>query len=498
MELETFFTGAISAILAIFLAGALFIWYSANPPLPGPSLLDYLPGGLTYQLFRDSRSSTSVMLELQKRHGDKFHLWLGPVRVAITAVPEDVAQIISSADCFFRPPPVRSIFSVVAPRALMDSVGATHAAHRRNMRKRFNHSMLESFQQKMSQAVQELCSNVEEHVDKGPVELRDYIGVATFRIITDVALGSSLDTEEQIKFNTILEDLAGEMLKEVVGYPIRQALAPFGTRNKFLAHVKSLQRIFQVFVQKRLSETRDEKASRAPDMLDTYLETCDGDIELAYSLSLEAAIAGNLTTNQTITWALYELCCNPRVRKKVDEELDKVCNNKALSEWLTSQEVRDLKYLHQVWKEVLRRRPLSCAMMRKATREVVLEGSGLRIPKGGVVSAFFAAGHLSPKVWTNPLEFRPERWGEERGSEGQRASRGTYIPFGAGGYSCVGKFLADYEGPLILAELCRRFSFQLGCKPDDIKTCSLFVDSAKYVVGNEERGVPFLVSRRVR
>jgi cytochrome P450 len=63
-----------------------------------------------------------------------------------------------------------------------------------------------------------------------------------------------------------------------------------------------------------------------------------------------------------------------------------------------------------------------------------------------------------PDVYADPERFDPERF-----APAQEAGRprSAYLPFGAGPRVCIGNHFALMEGPIILAALARRLSFEI-------------------------------------
>jgi len=67
--------------------------------------------------------------------------------------------------------------------------------------------------------------------------------------------------------------------------------------------------------------------------------------------------------------------------------------------------------------------------------------------------------HHSTTIWGPDADsFRPERWDAENLTDWQKAS---FIPFGYGPRSCVGRNVAEMELALIVATLFRRYAFEL-------------------------------------
>jgi cytochrome P450 len=64
--------------------------------------------------------------------------------------------------------------------------------------------------------------------------------------------------------------------------------------------------------------------------------------------------------------------------------------------------------------------------------------------------------HRHPKYWEKPEYFDPDRFSAERERD---IIPGTYLPFGLGPRVCTGRSLAMIEGPLLVVELLRKFTF---------------------------------------
>jgi cytochrome P450 len=66
--------------------------------------------------------------------------------------------------------------------------------------------------------------------------------------------------------------------------------------------------------------------------------------------------------------------------------------------------------------------------------------------------------HRHQGFWTEPDQFRPERFAPGAVEPGHRYA---YIPFGAGPRICVGSHLGMLEATLVAATVARRFRFEL-------------------------------------
>lgn len=234
-------------------------------------------------------------------------------------------------------------------------------------------------------------------------------------------------------------------------------------------------------------------------MLDTIISLKEYPLNVIQSIAAEFGVGGSHTSNQMISWCLYETCRNPRVMNKLEIEISEVVGDRSDDEPISFEDLQDLQYMIKTWKETCRMHPMGPFLNRITTKALTLKGSGVHVAKGTNVLAFYQRCQMDSRIWKDPTKFMPERWGSgtER-REGDLAPPGAFVPFGVGAFSCPGRFLADYEGPLILAEMHRRFKFSLACSPGEIQSCTAFVESPRYI--NQEKtidmGVPLRIQRR--
>ncbi len=106
--------------------------------------------------------------------------------------------------------------------------------------------------------------------------------------------------------------------------------------------------------------------------------------------------------------------------------------------------------------ECLRLYPVIPAVSRITTTDVHLQSCERVIPKGLVVLISFAAMNRNPDIWTNPSEFRPERF---EVIQNLHFAKMGFFPFSYGTRSCIGKEFAMIEGQVIMSLILQRFTF---------------------------------------
>ena len=170
------------------------------------------------------------------------------------------------------------------------------------------------------------------------------------------------------------------------------------------------------------------------------------------------------TTVITVEWAMAELVKNSRVQQKVQEELDRVIG---VDRIMTEADFPNLPYLQCVVKEALRLHPPTPLMLpHKATANIKV--GGYDIPKGSIVHVNVWAIARDPKLWENPLEFRPERFEEE--NIDIKGNDFRVLPFGAGRRVCPGAQLGINLVQSMLGHLLHHFRWELpeGVKPEEV------------------------------
>lgn len=174
--------------------------------------------------------------------------------------------------------------------------------------------------------------------------------------------------------------------------------------------------------------------------------------------------AGMDTTTITVEWAMAELVRNPRVQQKVQEELDRVVGRDRV---MTEADIPNLPYLQCVTKECYRMHPPTPLMLpHKASTNVKI--GGYDVPKGASVSVNVWAIGRDPKVWKDPLEFRPERFQEE--DIDMKGTDYRLLPFGSGRRICPGAQLAINLVTSMVGQMLQHFTLSppSGVRPEDM------------------------------
>lgn len=161
--------------------------------------------------------------------------------------------------------------------------------------------------------------------------------------------------------------------------------------------------------------------------------------------------------HETLTSAIASFCLltaqHPEVLEKARAEQKQFDPNIPI----TLEQLKEMTYLEQVLKEVLRLTPPVGGAFRRAIADS--EYKGYRIPKGWSVQYQIRQAHKDDSVYVLPAEFDPDRFSPARQEDKSQVF--SFIPFGGGLRECLGKEFARLEMKVLAAMLLRKYEWQL-------------------------------------
>lgn len=178
---------------------------------------------------------------------------------------------------------------------------------------------------------------------------------------------------------------------------------------------------------------------------------------------LDLFIASTDTTSSTIEWAMAELLKNKEAMSKVKAELKYKSNSNLTPK---SDEFAKFPYLNACIKETLRLHPPAPFLIPRRAFETC-EVMNYTIPQNTQIFINVWEICRDPKVWEDPLSFKPERFlGLNLDFKGQDFE---FIPFGAGRRMCPGLPSGIKSVQSILASLIQNFDWVLPNDEDPSK-----------------------------
>ncbi|KAM7510305.1 hypothetical protein LguiB_009180 [Lonicera macranthoides] len=305
----------------------------------------------------------------------------------------------------------------------------------------FSISRLDANQHLRSKKVEELilyCQNSSELGD--PVD----IGQAGFRTLLNLLSNTifSTDLTDPFKdsakeFRELVWNIMAEAGKpNLVDYfPLLKGIDLQGIRRRMTVYFGEVFHLFGEMTKKRLELRKLHETVENNDVLDVCLNISQenpNEIDRTHMehMFLDLFSAGTDTTSSTLEWALAELLRNPEIMLKAKSELNEVIGKGKI---LKEVDVTRLPYMVETDVE-------ACAYI---------------VPKGAQVLLSAWAIGRDPRLWEDPLSFKPERFlGSKIDVRGQDFE---LIPFAAGRRICPGLLLAIRMVPVMLGSMINLF-----------------------------------------
>ncbi len=159
---------------------------------------------------------------------------------------------------------------------------------------------------------------------------------------------------------------------------------------------------------------------------------------------------------ETLTLAIASFCLlisqHPNVLDRPRDEQKAFCEAP-----LTTENLKQMVYLDQVLKEVMRLIPPVGGGFREVIEDC--EFGGYSIPIGWMIQYNIGNTHKDENLYPDHKSFDPERFSSENAVDKQK--RFGYVPFGGGMRECLGKEFARLEMKIFAAMLLRGYQWEL-------------------------------------
>ncbi|XP_017242879.1 cytochrome P450 CYP82D47-like [Daucus carota subsp. sativus] len=236
------------------------------------------------------------------------------------------------------------------------------------------------------------------------------------------------------------------------------------------AHKRDMKRTAQElddFIQGWLEEHKQKRLVRGEgpegdeDFMDVML-TILNDVEIAgfnadtinKATSLNLILAGSDSTTVALIWAVCLLLNNRHILDKAQAELDNIVGK---DRHVDESDIKNLVYLQAIVKETLRLCPPSPVIpLRSAINDCIIK-PGYNISAGTRVMVNIWKIHRDASVWSEPNEYKPDRFLTTHKDIDVKGRNFELIPFGSGRRSCPGSALALQSLHLALASFIHCF-----------------------------------------
>ncbi|XP_071452702.1 probable cytochrome P450 49a1 [Hetaerina americana] len=175
------------------------------------------------------------------------------------------------------------------------------------------------------------------------------------------------------------------------------------------------------------------------------------------------------TTSYAMAAALGLMTKNQDKQELLFGELKRLLPNK--NDAITEDKLEDMKYLKACLKESIRILPIVPGNLRCTVKDTVL--SNYNVPKGTNIIMPSIISVTSDEIFPQSKRYIPERWLKMRPTEetagniedfdavnGSKRHPFSFLPFGFGPRSCVGRRFAELETEILLAKIIRNFKVE--------------------------------------
>ncbi|XP_039139715.1 cytochrome P450 CYP82D47-like [Dioscorea cayenensis subsp. rotundata] len=311
--------------------------------------------------------------------------------------------------------------------------------------------------------------------DNNRVDMKEWFGDLNFNIVLQTVagkrfFGSGGGSDEAWRFRKAAHQFFHLLFVSVPSdmFPWLEWMDLGGYVKAMKAAAKEMDSVMVKLVEEHRERRTSGVATGDTDFMDVMLSIIHDDHELQghfdketliKATSLNLILGGTDTTGISMTRVLAHLLNNQDILKKVQTELDEQVG---LNRVVNESDIKNLIYLQAVIKESLRLTPSSEFLFpRETVKDCTV--AGFHIPAGTLVIVNAWKLQRDPRVWPNPLEFRPERFLPNHEADGIDVKGQNYelIPFGTGRRSCAGISMALCIMHLTLARLIQAFELRL-------------------------------------
>lgn len=326
-----------------------------------------------------------------------------------------------------------------------------------------------------------LSAKLDGLVGQDEIDLGQWVHWYAFDVISSITFSRRLGfLEEERDINGIIRAIEGRLVyNSIIGQVPALHGWLFGSRAVawlagWVPCVKALNSsgFIVAFAARQLERYQSNKKVETGgedwemlDLLDRFKRFKDGlqvmdDHELL-SHCASNIFAGSDTTAASLRAIFYYLCRYPYAKTKLLTEIDAAEQEGIISDPITFAEAQGLVYFQAVIKEALRMHPAVGLLLERLVPHGGVNLGDIWLPEGTIVGMNpWVAARDTAVYGADAYEFRPERW-LEADEEHLKLMERSFLAFGAGPRTCLGKNISLLEISKVVPQLLRQFDFQL-------------------------------------
>ncbi|KAB1220497.1 Cytochrome P450 82C4 [Morella rubra] len=420
-----------------------------------------------------------ILGKIADKCGPIFTLRLGVHRTLVVSSPEMAKECLGTNDKAFANRPI----GLAAEHMAYDSavfVFSPYNSYLRQMRKIATHSFLSNHRLETLKNLRESEVNAsikEIHKlwiknDKVLVEMNRWFGFISLNVILTIVVGKRFPwaaTKDEMSEGADQYRKAFRDFFQLIGTATVSDALPYlrwldvgGHERAMKKTAKRLDDVVDRWLQEHKHRTLISDEAKGPEdfmdvmlsMVRDYEDTSKYDADTVTKATCLAIVLGATdTTAIQLTWAVALLLNNREALKKAQQELDlQVGREREVKE----SDVKNLVYLQAVVKETMRLYPSAPLLIPHESSEDCTI-AGYHVPAGTRLFVNVSKIHRDPNVWSDPNEFRPERFLTTSRRMLTLGANFEYLPFGSGRRVCPGISFALHVMHLTLANLLHAF-----------------------------------------
>ncbi|KAL0438632.1 UNVERIFIED_CONTAM: cytochrome [Sesamum latifolium] len=425
-----------------------------------------------------------ILSNMADKYGPIFSICLGVHRALIVSSWEIAKECFTSNDMIFSDRPKTSATQHMSYDYAMFGLGK-YGPYWRELRKISVQKLLSNRKietlghlyvaeiRALMKSLYNSCTGIGDGKAPSPLEMRKLFRDLSVNVMVRVVAGDNVGSENKgsgeinEKWHEIITEFLGAMgvltVPDVI--PYLKWLDWFGgISGPFKKTGKEIDRLVQGWVEehKKLRITSERSGEsflgemmRVADGVAREFSNYDADT-ITKATCQTMMLGGSDTTTVTLIWALCLLLSNQHTLKRAQEELDNHIGKQRL---VTESDIEKLPYIQAIIKETLRLQPVTPLLPPRESMEDCTV-AGYHIPVGTRLILNLWKLHRDPRVWTDPLEFRPERFLLEHKEVDVRGKHFELLPFGGGRRICPGISFGLRVTQLALASFLHEFEVE--------------------------------------
>jgi cytochrome P450 len=361
--------------------------------------------------------------------------------------PEDIKRVLLSNHRNYTKGEGMDRIKILLGNGIMTSEGDFWRRQRRMMQPSFHRRVIDQFSNLIREVNDKFAARWADKAARAEaVNISDDTSELTLEIVLRSIFGSDL----------------GRLEKQLGANPFQVVAKEQNRDLKFAFRFRSLTKLVQELINRRRREPEEHF-----DFLAMLMASRDRDNDEAMSDKelidevLTLIVAGHETTAAALTWTWYLISQHADTQARLQAEADQIGGDETLG--LAAAE--SLAFTHQVLQEALRLYPPGWLITRRSLEADELGGYAIAPRTDVFISPYMV--HRHPAFWSDPEEFKPERFA---GIDAAERHKFSYIPFAVGPRHCIGENIAMFEMLVHVRAMARRFRLtRVGSEPIELE-----------------------------